>query len=81
MGAFKGSAPKFCCASKFVSNIYCNKHKNLSPLKVYFILQNLKSWLQACFMLAYTFKLGGILIVLTSESANVSNFSPHHFCS
>jgi len=52
MGAFKGSVPKFFLRpAKFVLNIYRNKNKNLGPQTVYFAL---KTWLQACFMPAYT---------------------------
>jgi len=61
MGSFRDSFPKFFCAPQILlypensfSNKCCNKNKNISPLPVYF---SLKTWLQACFMPAYAFKL------------------------
>ena len=70
-----GSASLVDCTQKknFFLNIYHKKNKNLAPLIVYFAL---KTQLQACFMsAAYTLKL--VALVLTSKSANVSDFSPN----
>jgi len=76
------SVPKYFCANwillcsqKFVLNIYHNK-TNLSPLTGYFALQpqNLPTGLLYA---SLHFQTCGILTVLTSESANVSDFSPH----
>jgi len=71
-GAFRGSVPKFSCAQKFVLNIYLNKNKNLAPYQ--FCPPNLATGL---FYASLYFQNCGILSVLTSEFANVSDFSPH----
>ena len=61
---------------KFVLNKYCNKSKNLAPLTVYFALQtsNPGHRLALCQL---TLSNLWHSEVLTSESANVSDFSPH----
>jgi len=50
-GAFRGSVPKFSCAQKFETYILIKT--KILPL-ISFALQ---TWLQAYFMLAYTFKI------------------------
>jgi len=83
LGAFRGSVLKYFCApqillcsEKFALNKHCNKNKNLFPQQ--FILpskpQNLATGLLHASLL---FLICGILTVLSVESANISDFSPH----
>ena len=49
-------SPTLCCAQKNSFWAY-NKHKNISPLKMYFAPPNRKTWLRACAQFTRTEKV------------------------
>jgi len=62
------------CPDKFVLNIYHTKNKNLAPLTVYFAFQTLKPGYCPALCLPTLLNLQHFN---SSESATVSDFSPH----
>jgi len=79
MGVLRSSVLNlFLCPKKFVLNTHCNKNKYPAPITVYFALQTLKPGYHTGLVYASLhFQTCGILAVLTSESTNVSDISPH----